>query len=331
MIYITCPVNMYTGGPTLAHQLCYILNKKGIKSMMLYEGKIKKGESPVHKNYEHFKNPYAVDIKETKDDIIVVLETKTHLIEKYPLAKKYIWWMSVDNYYVSRLTWIDRLLRKIGKYSFEIDREKKKRYSITNKILSDDKVEHLVQSEYAKLFLEENRVSDDHIHYLTDYIEDEVCELACSRNENRENVVLYNPKKGYEFTKKIIDAMKMKNVVFVPLINMTKAEVVDKLCTSKLYIDFGNHPGKDRFPREAVTCGCCIITGKRGAAANNIDVPISNKYKFEDSETEIANIVKMIERIMTNYDECNLDFIEYRKKVLNEKEAFETEAISLFG
>lgn len=330
MIYITCPVNTYTGGPTLAHQLCYILNSNGIDSKMLYDGKIKKGESPVHKNYEHFKNPYVLEINETKDDIIIILETKVTLINRYPLAKKYIWWMSVDNYFVSKLTMKDRILRKLGKYSFDMDTEKKKRYLITKKMLSDVSLEHLVQSEYAKLFLEENDVGSEKIHYLTDYIEDEVYEYGNIKNKNRKNVVLYNPKKGFEFTKKIMESMN-ENIVFIPLINMSKSEVVNSLCNSKLYIDFGNHPGKDRFPREAVTCGCCIITGKRGAAANNVDIPIPSKYKFEDNEAEINNIIEMIKFIMKNYDKCYNDFNEYRMKISHEKKAFETEAIRLFS
>lgn len=331
MIYITCPVNMYTGGPTLAHQLCYTLNEQGISSKMLYEGVIKKGKSPIHKNYEHFHNPYEISIEDTNEDIIIILETKTNLIHKYKNAKKYIWWMSVDNYYVSLLTKFERLMRKIGKFSFDISKEMKKKSDFTQKMLSNSAVEHLVQSEYAKLFLEENGVKSEKIHYLTDYIEDEICELANKNKEiKRENVVLYNPKKGIEFTKKIMDAMRNESITFVPLINMTKSEVVDRLCTSKLYIDFGNHPGKDRFPREAVACGCCIITGMRGAAANGKDVPIPRKYKFSDTDSEIPQIVKMIKYISLNFDECSKDYIKYREYILKEKEIFEKEALELF-
>ena len=33
----------------------------------------------------------------------------------------------------------------------------------------------------------------------------------------------------------------------------------------QVYIDFGHHPGQDRLPREAVQCGCVVITGTRGS------------------------------------------------------------------
>lgn len=54
---------------------------------------------------------------------------------------------------------------------------------------------------------------------------------------------------------------------WVPLIGMTTEEMRSCMSKSKVYIDFGNHPGKDRIPREAAISGCIVITGKRGAAA----------------------------------------------------------------
>ena len=69
--------------------------------------------------------------------------------------------------------------------------------------------------------------------------------------------------------------------------NMSTEEVAELLNRSKVYIDFGNHPGKDRFPREAAISGCCIITGQRGAAANDIDVMIPRSYKFPDKTSSI--------------------------------------------
>ena len=51
---------------------------------------------------------------------------------------------------------------------------------------------------------------------------------------------------------------------------------------SKVYIDFGNHLGKDRIPRE-VASGCCIITGKTGADKYKEDVYIGEKFKFDEA------------------------------------------------
>ncbi|MGC8677909.1 MAG: hypothetical protein ACP5UF_06830 [Hydrogenobaculum sp.] len=63
---------------------------------------------------------------------------------------------------------------------------------------------------------------------------------------------------------------------------MTRDQVIETLQKAKVYIDFGNHPGKDRIPREAAILGCCVITGKRGSATFFEDVPIPEEYKFEE-------------------------------------------------
>lgn len=332
MVYITCPSNTYTGGPTLAHQLCYILNQNGIEAKMLYDGKIKKNQSPIHSNYQHYRNPYEMEIEDRFEDTIIILETKTKLIKKYPKAKKYIWWMSVDNFFISQFSFIERILRKMGIFSVNVEKEILKRKNVIRKILSSDRLEHLVQSEYARLFLVNNEVDKKKIYFLTDYIEDEMCNIAREKKyENRKNIVLYNPKKGMEFTQRIINEMKDIDVEFKPLINMTKSQVIEALCEAKLYIDFGNHPGKDRFPREAVLCGCCILTGKRGAAANDVDIPIKEKYKFDDIIENIPFILDEIKFILNNYDECWKDYEQYQLSILNEKERFINEALTLFS
>lgn len=56
---------------------------------------------------------------------------------------------------------------------------------------------------------------------------------------------------------------KARELNFKPIINMTRDEVIRELQRAKVYIDFGNHPGKDRIPREAAILGCCAIVGKR--------------------------------------------------------------------
>ena len=77
------------------------------------------------------------------------------------------------------------------------------------------------------------------------------------------------------------------------------------MAKSKIYIDFGNHPGKDRIPREASASHCVVVTGKRGSAANQIDVPIPDDFKFDDSigndEKIIPQIVEKLRSILKNF------------------------------
>lgn len=75
---------------------------------------------------------------------------------------------------------------------------------------------------------------------------------------------------------------------------MTNEMVVETLQRVKFYIDFGNHPGKDRIPRGVAIWECCIITGKRGSAKYFEDVFISAEFKFDDIEINIPKIVSKI-------------------------------------
>lgn len=332
MIYISCPSLQYTGGPTLAHQLCYILNQNGISASMYYIGKFPKDSTPVNKNYTNFHNPYVTELSNSTTDTIVFLETKTHLINQFPNAKKIIWWMSVDNFFMSKLNWIQRIKKKLGLTYLSVSKESAnfgKRYK---DIVCDKNIFHLYQSEYAKKFLLDNGIDPKSVHSLTDYIEDEIFEYAENHSvEERKNRVLYNPKKGIEYTKKIIEACSSYNIEFVPLINMTKTQISQILCSSKIYIDFGTHPGKDRFPREAAISGCCLLTGLRGSAGNDVDIAISKKYKFKDTDSSIKDIVARINYVFDNFEESSKDFETYRNKIKAEKTQFEEEALRIFG
>lgn len=92
------------------------------------------------------------------------------------------------------------------------------------------------------------------------------------------------------------------DVNWVPLVNMTNDQVKQKMLNSKVYIDFGNHPGKDRFPREAAISGCCIITGKRGAANYYEDVRIPEKFKFNQYKTKPENIIHRIRECLDSFE-----------------------------
>ena len=72
---------------------------------------------------------------------------------------------------------------------------------------------------------------------------------------------------------------------------------------SMIYIDFGNHPGRDRIPREAVINGCIIITGRRGSSANDEDIPIDEKYKIDHKSENFHRIFEnLCNDIFENYE-----------------------------
>lgn len=103
---------------------------------------------------------------------------------------------------------------------------------------------------------------------------------------------------------------------------MTAEEVHALLCRAKCYIDFGNHPGQDRIPREAAAAGCCVITDRRGSAANDMDVPIPTTYKFDDVPQAIPAILSCIRDCLADYEGHTRDFDSYRAMIAGQKEQF---------
>ncbi len=101
------------------------------------------------------------------------------------------------------------------------------------------------------------------------------------------------------------------------------------LQTGKIYVDFGEHPGKDRIPREAAANGCCVITNKKGAARYFEDVPIDDRYKFENPEESLDELDKLLHDICDNFAEHQAMFTSYREKIKVEKQIFNEGVIKL--
>jgi hypothetical protein len=323
MIYIACPEKFATGGTELLHQLYYKLRSYTNNVKIFYYDYSDTG-SPVNERFEKYKIEYVNEIKDEDKSILIVPEILTELLNNYKKINKSIWWLSVDNY-----------LNSVGDITNKFNSIKKKvkliyRRKYFNKIVNfnDNSILHLYQSYYAKDFLEKKKVKK--MQYLSDYIGSNfLVEKAEFSEMNRENRVLYNPQKGIEFTKKLMSIDT--TIEFTPLINMSQTQIIELCKKSKVYIDFGNHPGKDRFPREAAHLGCIIITGKRGSANFHEDVMIPEKYKFIDKDSNIPQIISEIKNIFKNYNDIEQEFDEYRKMIKNEEKIFEEDVARIWN
>ena len=320
-IFVACPANVKTGGTELLHQLVHELNILDIEAYIVYYNYSR--EVPMPKDFEIYGTKYVTNIDKkdnNNNNILIVPEVNTSYMYKYKKMKHVIWWLSVDNY-------IKSIQIKKGELTFKIK-------SLIKNMLNrgdfkfqnnEEDIVHLCQSKYAIDFVRENRCRN--IEYLSDYINETY--ISKKINCTKENIVLYNPKKGIEFTNKLIEYSK-KDIKWMPIANMTNDEVKEILSKSKVYVDFGNHPGKDRFPREAAVSGCCILTGKRGSANYRDDVCIPDEYKFTDSDEEIYKIANMIKECLQNYERNIKNFAEYVNIIKNEKLQFKNDVKRIF-
>jgi len=337
-IYIACPANVSTGGVEVLHQIAYHivndLNKEAF--MYYYDFKNFIFKTPVHPAYKIYNNHYVLKIPEYEDNeknILLVPEILKGLLllPKYKKIRKAIWFLSVDNYYLSRLTkkdyFIPRVINKIFKILsknkliiFDITSQK-----ILNKLIQKYDYKNDPLLKFANFYLFQSYYAMQHFkglnpkYYLSDYLNKNFLENQVNLSK-KEDIVAYNPKKGFSFTKKIISSAK--NIKFVPLINMNREQIMKILQRTKVYIDFGNHPGRDKIPREAAILGCCVITGRRGAAKFFEDIPIPDSYKFEDKEENIPLIVNKIKDCFKNFRKRYRDFDYYREVIKKEPQEF---------
>ena len=320
MIYILCPPYLKTGGTELAHQFVYELKKRRDDVSIAYtEAEDGKYINPA---FEKYVSEYVLEseIEDVESNSLILPETYTRRLFKYKRISMYIWWMSVDNYIAPKP--LPMVYKQTG--ALECVKELYRRVAYPerkncplNKM--DNVKAHLIQSEYAKEYLHQHGI--DNIIPLSDYINDEYFNYSDNVDESKkENIVLYNPAKGKKFTQKLIKYCP--EIKFIPLRGLTNNQVIDYMTKAKIYIDFGNHPGKDRLPRESATMKCCIITSKYGSAANNVDVSIPDSLKFDCANKDLQEIKSLIENIFADYDKYNQLYEEYRNKIKNEKSVF---------
>ena len=180
------------------------------------------------------------------------------------------------------------------------------------------------QAEYIQHFLVDAGFKE--MFPLKDYINTD--HGGKYNTKSKEDIILYNPRKGAEFTKQLIALAP--DLKWVPLQGFSRAQLIEVMQKAKLYIDFGNHPGKDRLPRECVMNGCCVITGMRGSARFFEDVPILNTYKFDERSARKEDIILCIRSVLTHYEEADKDFVFYRNRIKEEKEEFEGQIRQVF-
>lgn len=331
-----------TGGCELLHQLVGYLNDNGRNAYIVYIGP---GLHPheVPEAYKKYNIKVAQQVEDINENIVVIDEGFMYLVSTIKKAQCCMWWLSVDNFFLDEeqlpfLSWCDiaswnkDLLRKAIKMRLHYMKVAFIKRTIpwypifSIKKLANKACITAYQSEYARLFLESKGFKN--LISLSDYINTDFIDNKIDLKK-KENIVLYNPKKGFDFTKKIIEADT--SIKWIPLINMSRQEMLQTMQRAKIYVDFGFHPGKDRIPREAALNYCCVITGRRGAADNPIDIHIPDSFKLNEKKVTINNIIDKINEVFCHYESCLKEQEAYRNRTIGERERFFYEIDRIFG
>ena len=177
-IYVLCPPYIKTGGTELSHQLVYLLNTYGKKAKIAYFQA--QDDKYIHPAFKQYVDEYILinEIEDIPDNIVVIPEGMTEYLKMFSQIQKYVWWMSVDNYFrplplkmAYQNNGIDQLCKELVK---RIVRAGSPKCTPINQM--GDVVLHLVQSKYAEEFLKRNGIHN--IAYLSDYINDIYFEIG---------------------------------------------------------------------------------------------------------------------------------------------------------
>jgi len=284
-IYIYTPQGFETGGIELLHQLCHELNTyEDINAYIWHEKSV-----TISETYKQYGNNGVVTDLPPKGSILIFPESWVRKANepRYKDYQKVIYFESV--YY----------------YEANIPKDQYLKFPENTIFLS--------QSWYAYWYLQGKHIESI---YVTDYLNDEYMTADLSKPRKRQ--ILYNPKKGLGVTKRIM--AELPDEKFIPIVNMTVSEIKSLMEESMLYIDFGNHPGKDRIPREAAMCGCCVITNTEGSAYYvDVGTPFKIDMKIEGS---LGRVVKQIETCLDDYNYCKDTLKAYCESIRQEKTQF---------
>ncbi len=324
-IYILTPRNYATGGIELCYQFADYVSQQGIDCyMVFFDGQQDLyADNPIdnYRKYTHIKG--AIFIDDSVENLLVIPEGFPYFLRNFNNIQIAFWWMSVDNYF-SRASiqecFVFNFKCKRYRSALSIIRHCKERSKMSFLKLmkkNEARMVHLYQSEYANVFLKSNGIYNT--LPLGDYINSDLLSNDVDILQ-KENIILYNPRKGYAFTKKVIRVLP--EYKFIALKGFTNSQLHELYKKAKVYIDFGNHPGKDRIPREAAMGGCCVVVGKEGSAKYFEDVPVSEEYKFEKNDSNLPKIRNIIVDLIVNYEKRIDDFSFYRKRIASEKKDF---------
>ncbi|MDP2409748.1 MAG: hypothetical protein Q8M26_05625 [Pseudolabrys sp.] len=319
-VLVICPGNAVTAGPEALHQLVAELNGFGKPAAIVYHPFDR--QFAVPEPYRKYDTPVGRYADEA-GTLIIFPEIFPTLALRVRHARAAIWWMSVNNYTCVRY---ESVLRDKIRYTRNLllGRRPWRGMSALRSL------KHFAQSHYAESFLagygiKAAPLSDP----IPVYLEPEYLEALAQRSPTpRKDIILYNPTKGAKVTARLREAFPQWQ--FRPLRGLNRVELAEAFLGAKVYIDFGHHPGKDRLPREAAIHGCCVMTGRNGSAADSIDVPIPERYKFDPRAGDfVSRFEALVSEIFRDFESCSQEFSGYRDIIRREPETYRNQVKAL--
>lgn len=318
-VILLSPADAITGGPEALHQLAHAIREAGGEAGMAYYAKDKPVRfaghalhpqvttGPALEAYARYAPQAYADIELTASDLLVFPEVMASYATMDLPCQKAVWWLSVDN---------------------ALSANPSLRYPrLPNSLFEDRDLLHFYQSAYARAFLSERGAKK--LVPLSDYTNiDGVIRWIHDPQERSVDVALF-PNKGAELAQSFIDTAPELSYTLIR--NMTRPEVGDALRQTRVYIDFGNQPGKDRVPREAAVSGNVVFLHHKGAGSYYEDSPLDDVYLFTEEDIRSGNLKARVQLVLDNRLHNFERQAYYRQRVFNEKDEFAIQVRNAFA
>ena len=346
VVYIITPAGTYTGGPTALFQLCHALRKNGINTIMAFYGKA--DTDPVHPNYKRYRCPWTTvnKIRDHEDVAVIAPETAVDRVISFAKVKRIIYWLSVDNYVLatykpSKLSFILHIMKKYifdpyVAYTFATKNTHfyynaylaryVKSFIDRKGILIPSADLHIVQSKYAKNFLISCNVESRKIMTIHEPLEEEFLIKAKEiKHHEKIDAIAWNAKKAYPIAFKLVRMLRKNGFMVFDLKDVGKDRMIKILSKTKIFLDIGRHPGRDRPPREAVVLDNITIVNNHGGCYYFDDCMIPADFKWNcymDHKIEYQKYVRSIEHYLENFEYYIEKFCDFKQYILQEPDLF---------
>lgn len=172
---------------------------------------------------------------------------------------------------------------------------------------------HFSQSAFARHILENHAKNGV---MLSDYIDILFSDLGMER----EDAVFTNPAKGF----RLGQMFSARSGINLGLLHgMSRYEMFQQLNRSKVYIEFGHNPGKDRIPREAAMCGNVVFMNRAGAGCFYEDYQLSEWFTFD--QYSLDDLCNKVNLVLSNYDHYLEQQNGFRESISSEKSLFDSQ------
>lgn len=303
-VQVVSPAHCVTGGPESLHNLVGLANRLGYMAEIVYHPFGQGHEVP--QPYRKYHTPVG-RLRDEPDVLIIFPETLCMEALRIRHAVAAIWWLSVNHF---ALTKYDSFHDKIRYFRSALKRKRPLWGARGMKRLL-----HISKSAYDRDYLAQRGLQS---HPLSGPISEFYLRPCTPADfETKQNLILYNPRKDLRIAPQL--RRRLPHCRFIPLAGLDESGLRQAYLSAKLYIDFGHHPGKERMPREAVVSGCCIVTGRRGSAANALDIPIPERFKIDETDPCFFDkLESAIAEVFDDFPRVTVEFEPYRAAVLSE-------------